>query len=743
MVSAVAAQSRRDEMAVMDSLRAVHPRLRNRWLNERGLELPGYNAPVPEADRPDSSGLRLVGKYGRGPSVEVTGKDSLVFLSLGSEVAIINFADTANPHVLAEVQAMGLVTQAAAHDSFLYVGCNSGQAGIEVWNVQNPSAPVFRSRTSTLLSDFCIRDTFLYLTQSLSGPNDTFKIYSVANPANVRLVGSCQDSGDAVTVTNNAAFLADRWGLYSIDVSDPRNPHQVGTYAGMPISVEGRGNICCVTFGNPNQPEWLRFTVLDVTNPANMVPLGSIDSCGGYDIHLDSSLAFVSGYYTGGHEFRVVSIADSSHPVRVGACSTPGDNWGVWSCMARRRAFVADNYEGLSVIDLQNLSAPLLDTTIVAAAFANDVHVAESVCYVADGPAGMRILDLSDPTRPREIGAVDTTGDCYSQSVVARDSFAFTDWAYPYLRSISVTDPAKPDKAGACIIFNRAEDMALRDSLLYVAEDDKLQIVNVARPRQPQVVGTLSLPERSGELILADTFAYAATYAGVVIVGVARPQSPYVVGTWPRDAIGIDLRDTILYAVTYSSPTEDVLLSLSVANPAAPYLLDSVIVPRTMFDVVVIDTVAYVGGWELRFVSVTDPRDLRLLGERWVPPSLSIRRLLYEPPYVYVAATDGGVCIMETLQTGVAEPVEPRTLAAGINVTPSVTRRFIRVRAVGEEQPLALAVHDVMGNQVAARLSRTGGLYLVDMQNVPVGVYLVCARTATGTQTAKVIKTRR
>ncbi|UCG43722.1 MAG: hypothetical protein JSU73_03655, partial [candidate division WOR-3 bacterium] len=122
--------------AIHDSLLTQPPRLRSRWLSERGLKMPGWNTPLPPADFPDSSGLRLVGKFGRGPSVEVTGKDSLVFLSLGSEVAIINMADPDNPEVLSEPQAMGIVTQAAVRDSFLYIGCATGLAGIEVWNIQ-------------------------------------------------------------------------------------------------------------------------------------------------------------------------------------------------------------------------------------------------------------------------------------------------------------------------------------------------------------------------------------------------------------------------------------------------------------------------------------------------------------------------------------------------------------------------------------------------------------------------------
>ncbi|MFO7639380.1 MAG: hypothetical protein R6X14_08850, partial [bacterium] len=252
----------REHQAVMDSLSQVHPRLRGRWLAERGLEMPGINAPLPASPLSDSGGLRLVGKWGRGPSVAVTGRDSLVFLSLGSQVAIINFADPENPEVLSEPQAMGLVTRAAVRDSFLYIGARTGQAGIEVWNIEDPRNPVFRSRTPTLLSDFCVRDTFLYLTQAFSGPNDTFKIYSIANPENLRLLGACRDSGDAVTVTNNAAFLADRWGLYALDVSDPANPRRVGGYPGVPISVEARGNILCASFMDPNQPDWLRFEIL-------------------------------------------------------------------------------------------------------------------------------------------------------------------------------------------------------------------------------------------------------------------------------------------------------------------------------------------------------------------------------------------------------------------------------------------------------------------------------------------------
>jgi hypothetical protein len=717
IVSAVVAQSMRDEMAVMDSLRAVHPRLRNRWLNERGRELPGYNAPVPEADRPDSSGLRLVGKYGRGPSVEVTGKDSLVFLSLGSEVAIINFSDTANPHVLAEVQAMGLVTQAAVRDSFLYVGCNAGQAGIEVWNVHDPTAPAFRSRTPTLLSDFCVRDTFLYLTQSLSGPNDTFKIYSIANPENVYLLGSCRDSGDAVAVTNNAAFIADRWGLYSIDVTDPRNPHHVGTYPGMPISVEARGNICCVTFGNPNQPEWLEFDILDVSNPASMQRLGFLSDAGGFDLYLEDTLVFVSG--GSGHGFQVIGIGDSTHLTSLFACTSP-DGWGTWANPASGFAALADGSNGLVSIEIRDLHNPLFGPAMLAACPTYDISVAGSHAFLAN--LGLKVLDLADPTKPFEVGHVDSARA--AQCVAVADSFAFVEWHSDFsVASALVSDPTRPVLTGRAPLFNSAEDMVLRDTFLYIAEDYKFQIVNVARPREPVVVGTCGLPERTRGLFVKDTFAYVAQgYTGLVILSVARPDAPSELGRYQsvRSTHGVWIVDTIAYIAEFDSG----LTVASVANPQSAYKLGSRLTPGWAYDVIVVDSVAYVSCYDgIRAYDVRNPRNPIEIGFHATPTYAW--RLNYGAPYIYLACADAGVAIYETCAVGIAEAgPEVPGIGSRLSVRPNPARGRVLISG-GRGSPSA-CIRDALGRVVLqTKGESTCSDMQIDISSLPVGLYFV------------------
>jgi len=51
-------------------------------------------------DEPESLNVRLVGKLGRGPAAKVTGRDTLVYLALGSEVAIFNCVNAHNPRIV-------------------------------------------------------------------------------------------------------------------------------------------------------------------------------------------------------------------------------------------------------------------------------------------------------------------------------------------------------------------------------------------------------------------------------------------------------------------------------------------------------------------------------------------------------------------------------------------------------------------------------------------------------------------
>ena len=143
--------------AVRESLQSVHPRFAPRWLKDHGYD-PADFMPRPWTNS-DSLGLELKGKWGRGRSVEVTGQDSLVFLSLGSEIAVLSFADPAQPRLLTELQLDFCPTQTHVADSLLVTG---GYACIETWSISDVTHPTFRGRIPYSVGDFCVRDSLLY-----------------------------------------------------------------------------------------------------------------------------------------------------------------------------------------------------------------------------------------------------------------------------------------------------------------------------------------------------------------------------------------------------------------------------------------------------------------------------------------------------------------------------------------------------------------------------------------------------
>ena len=470
----------RQEQAVMDSLSHVHPRMRTRWLSEHGIDA----RTMFEPKKLDSTGLRMVGKWGRGPSYEVTGQDSLVFLSLGSEVAIINFADPDSPLVISEVQASGLAVQSAVRDSFLYIGVSTGAAGLEVWNIENLSAPVFRGRALTRLTDFCIKDTFAYVTSRMSSPSrDTFKVYNLSDPANPRLVGFCPDSGDAVTVSGNIVIQADWNDIHAIDVSDPTNPRRVGSYPGGPLGLAARGHICCAAIYWTTDEDHFRFEVLDISMPSTIRRIGYLDNLGGYDIYLAESLAFISGFQSSGFEFAIISIADSTRPTQIGMCVTPGENTGVWANLPSRRVHLADRFRGLTEIDVSNLTSPRVDTSLLMAGVSQDMAIDGNLACVANDEYGMVILDISNPRRPVQLGTLDSSRTIVTRAVAVRDSFAYMGYAPSLgdLHSIDISDPTNPERAkkGALAwlenITTKTEEAKTRAERFAVSMDEELE----------------------------------------------------------------------------------------------------------------------------------------------------------------------------------------------------------------------------------------------------------------------------
>jgi hypothetical protein len=707
----------------LDSLDRLPPNLRYYYTQKN------FPNETKEFQRTDSQGVRMIGKWGRGPSSRVTGRDSLVFLSLGSEVAIINMSNPSNPQIVYEVQARGGVAKSVVEDSFLFIG----GPGIEIWNIRNPSSPVFRNRIETSVSDFCIKDTFLY---AVAG--DSFRIFNIANINNPYRNGICADAGYYLSVAGNYAYISDRWGLYIVNIQNPANPFHVNSWGSAILSAQARDTFCYVSTFDPMNPDWLRFTILNVSNPNSIQEVSHIDNAGGYDIYLLGYFAYISGYYLPVGEFQIIDISNSNFPNIVSRCTTAGWNNGVWVNNPFGNAFIADDWEGLKVININNPTNPYIDTSMMGAEYALDVCVDNNYAYIADRRSGLKIIDVINPTVPFQVGEYDTIGDRYDiYSAVALDSFAYVGAPIPYFKfgSIDVSIPSQPVLAGTTQLLSEAEDMIIRDSLVYIAGDYRFQIYNVARPRQPRLVGSCNIGNTTCGLCLKDSLVYVATTPGVRIINISNPANPVEINSInDLFTTSVSVKDTIAYL----SNSYDSLKVWNVANINNPYQISSLYLGMNLAYYVVVDSnLAYVGSVRgLSIVDISNPQNMSIVGLYNTPDN--IRRVFYLSPYIYCACFSGGMVILEKTASGIVEQGGDELVLQKQILYPNPTTGILRLEGVTDG---VISIYDINGREVRKKVIIKGLPFnqKLDLSALPQGCYIIYIREAGLIKTSKFI----
>ncbi|HBY94258.1 MAG TPA: hypothetical protein DEP84_09895, partial [Chloroflexi bacterium] len=250
-----------------------------------------------------------------------------------------------------------------------------------------------------------------------------------------------------------------------------------------------------------------------------------------YDVAVAGNYAYVAAQWAG---LRVVDVSNPASPREVGASDNPGDAWDVAVAVAGNYAYVVHYvYEtnmirdsGLRVVDVSNPASPREVGIVDTPGQSHDVAVAGSYAYVADGESGLRVVDVSNPTSPREVGAVDTPG--YAQGVAVAGNYAYVADGNSGLRVVDVSNPASPREVGAVDTPGTAWGVAVAGSYAYVADWwYGVRVVDISNPANPWEVGVYWAPGTAEGVAVAGNYAYVANWdKGLRVVDVSDPASP-------------------------------------------------------------------------------------------------------------------------------------------------------------------------------------------------------------------------
>jgi hypothetical protein len=176
--------------------------------------------------------------------------------------------------------------------------------------------------------------------------------------------------------------------------------------------------------------------------------------------------------------------------------------------MAESHAYIASGTaSGLRVVDLSDPGtlaevghaihdAPCTGVEMWSADLVRVVGDQAHVLYYAGNVSAesyrLCVYDVSEPSRPRELGFVDLPDKCTAEFATAdRVYVTAADWqGFCGVKIIDVSDPAHPFKIGAIESPGYPEDVYVVGNLVYVADTSALKVYDVTTPGSPTEVGS-------------------------------------------------------------------------------------------------------------------------------------------------------------------------------------------------------------------------------------------------------------
>jgi hypothetical protein len=284
-------------------------------------------------------------------------------------------------------------------------------------------------------------------------------------------VGHLDTPGDAleVAVVGDYAYICESGSLRIVDVYDPTTPVEVGFYA--PPYGDGPCMTMAVVGNYVYTGGYYTLNILDVTNPAAPALVGKTSG-----LDMPTGLVVVGAYAyvvdihdTGsGYLYRLLifDVSNVTHPFITGVSTfisrvNDVDVEGGY-------AYVANDDAGLRVIDVSNPSAPF-EVGSYTTISANGVTVAGSYAYVADPGWGLRIIDISNPTAPFQVSLFDSLG--YTENSAVEWGYAYVAEGEVGVEMVNVLNPAAPVITGLYNTSGMTHDVAVAgDGYVYAAD---------------------------------------------------------------------------------------------------------------------------------------------------------------------------------------------------------------------------------------------------------------------------------
>ncbi|MEI7988263.1 MAG: carboxypeptidase regulatory-like domain-containing protein, partial [Chloroflexota bacterium] len=379
---------------------------------------------------------------------------------------------------------------------YAYIADENG--GLRIVDISMPANPteVGSLKTNGRAVGLVVSGNTVYLADDTDG----LRIIDVTTKTAPKLVGALDTAGNAYSVdfdpNANIVYVADSGdGLRAVDVSTPTAPKEVGHFdisGCWANDVEISGSYAFLV----DTAHGLR--VLNTTNPSEISPVFLFNTPAPTDVKVSGNYTYLT---SGSAGLRIINTSKPAAPVESGYFDTPGYAYAVAVVTppgsSTVYALVADWDKGLRVIDVTTPNAPHEVGFRDTPGMARDVAVLYPYAYVADSNQGLQIINITDPLNPVITAACDQVtcmpsgGEARGIIVAPSPSDSKVTYAYVAdgsmgLRLIDVSDPLHPTQLGFYDTPGEANRVALSPQAAYAYVADGfgggVQVVDVSNP---------------------------------------------------------------------------------------------------------------------------------------------------------------------------------------------------------------------------------------------------------------------
>ncbi|HUX12701.1 MAG TPA: hypothetical protein VMW87_06710, partial [Spirochaetia bacterium] len=355
-----------------------------------------------------------------------------------STIASYDLSDPAHPALFDAFSSPGATAVEVARDvtgrQYAYVADGSGLKILDVFNI-GQSLRISKIGISDRPIDVAVvARSGKPLLALVADTGAEVRIFDAANPFAVdpRSLAGVIPAKDArsLTVTTDGkgrplVYVAN--GASGVDLYD-LTPTVLKAESGKgsaPAELLGsfntNGTVRSVAAGSPDGRVYVAdakvgMIVLDMSDPKQTRQLGSYPSTDARQVAVDGNYVFLADYVEG---LLVLDVSDPAHPKRVaGIAGLRARVVALYHGANRRTYACVVGLNGISLVNVSDPTHPEL-SGVYATDSAENLKVAGSYAYVAEGYRGLTVLDLSNPERIRKVstsdlqyaGAVDVSGD--------------------------------------------------------------------------------------------------------------------------------------------------------------------------------------------------------------------------------------------------------------------------------------------------------------------------------------------